>query len=136
METRLRSGTKSAIWRITGVFILAIVTYAFTRNWIQSGLITFIHHAVFLVVFYSHERFWLRFPIKRYLLQSVLKMFTYETICGNVILGVITYLVTGDVKQMTYVTLTYIGIKHVVYIINEFVWKRWEWGYEHSIRTY
>jgi len=127
-ESHLRSGSKSVIWRILGVIILAAITYAFTRSWIQTGLVTVIHHAVFLLVFYLHERIWLRFPVKRYLLQSLLKMFTYETICGNVILGLITYMVTGDVKQMTAITLTYIGTKHVVYVINEFVWKKIDWG--------
>lgn len=124
MESHLRSATKSVVWRITGILILAIITYAFTRNWIQTGLVTFIHHAVFLIVFYLHERFWLRFPIKRYLLQSIVKVLTYETFLGNVILGTITYLVTGNVKQMTMITLTYIGIKHIVYVINEFVWRK------------
>lgn len=124
METRLRSGVKSVIWRITGVIILAIITYAFTRSWIQTGLITFLHHGIFLIVFYLHERIWLRFPIKNLMHQSLVKMFTYETLCGNLILGTITYAVTGNFKQMTAVTLTYIGIKHICYIANEFVWKR------------
>jgi uncharacterized membrane protein len=51
-------------------------------------------------------------------------MLTYETLCGNVILGTISYLVTGSWKQMTAITLTYIGIKHIIYIFNEFVWDK------------
>ena len=124
METRLRSGVKSIIWRITGVVILAIITYAFTKSWIQAGLITFLHHSIFLIIFYLHERIWLKFPIKNLMYQSLAKMFTYETLCGNLILGAITYAVTGNLKQMTIITLTYIGTKHVCYIANEFVWKR------------
>ena len=124
METRFRSGIKSIIWRITGIIILAIITYAFTKSWIQTGLITVLHHSIFLIVFYLHERIWLRFPIENLMYQSLAKMFTYETLCGNLVLGTITYVVTGNFKQMTAVTLTYIGIKHICYIANEFVWKR------------
>jgi len=124
METRLRSGVKSIIWRITGIIILAIITYAFTKSWIQTGLITVLHHSIFLIVFYLHERIWLRFPIGNLMYQSLAKMLTYETLCGNLVLGTITYAVTGNFKQMTAVTLTYIGIKHICYIANEFVWKR------------
>jgi len=125
METHKRSVSKSIIWRIMGVLILAIVTYAYTREWIQTGLITIIHHGVFLFVFYFHERLWLRVKrIQNLTTRSILKMLTYETLCGNVILGTITYLVTGDWKQMTAITLTYIGIKHIVYIFNEFVWDK------------
>lgn len=134
-ETHLRSSSKSVIWRILGVFILATVTYAYTRRWITTGLITVIHHGVFLVVFYFHERFWLKMKEwrkipKSFFWLSMAKMFTYETLCGNVILGTITYCVTGSWKQMTAVTLTYIGIKHVIYVWNEFIWKRIKWGVE------
>lgn len=125
METRTRSASKSTIWRIMGVLILAIITYAYTRQWIQTGLITFIHHGVFLFVFYFHERLWLRVKrVKNLTTRSILKMLTYETFCGNVILGTITYLVTGSWKQMTAITLTYIGIKHLCYVFNEFVWDK------------
>lgn len=128
-ETKVRSGSKSVIWRIVGIIILAIVTYVYTRNWIQTGMVTVIHHVVFLLVFYFHERAWLRWCFwKNMWTRSLCKMFTYETICGNVILGLITYMVTGDAKKMTVITLTYIGIKHVIYIWNEFIWRKVIWG--------
>lgn len=128
-ETKTRSVTKSIIWRILGILILAGVTWFYTNDWIAVGLITFLHHGIFLVVFYYHERIWLR--VKRFqnlTSRSVAKMFTYETLCGNIILGTITYFVTKSWKAMTTITLTYIGIKHVTYIFNEFVWKKIRWG--------
>ena len=124
METILRSAEKSVVWRACGIIILAAITWMFTRDWMQVGLVTVIHHGIFLVVFYIHERVWLRFSVKNMLTRSVLKMFTYETLCGNIILGTITYLITGSLAKMTSITLTYIGFKHVCYIINEFVWRR------------
>jgi len=129
MEKQLRSWVKSAIWRVVGVVVLAAVTYFYTRSWITTSLVTILHHGVFLIVFYVHERIHLRYNhIKNLTLKSIVKMFTYETICGNVILGLITYFVTGNVKQMTQVTITYIVIKHLLYVWNEFVWVRCRWG--------
>jgi len=124
-DSHKKSVLKSIIWRILGVVILAVVTFAYTRSWISTGLITFIHHAVFLFVFYVHERIWFRIikPINLSW-RSVAKMLTYETLCGNVILGTITFLVTGSWKTMTAITLTYISIKHIIYILNEFVWHK------------
>ena len=122
MDSHFKSIMKSIIWRICGVIILAAITYAFTRSWIQTCFITFINHVIFLVVFYLHERIWFKFELKG-LKRKIAKMFTYETLCGNIILGIITYLVTGSWKAMTAITLTYIGIKHIVYILNEFVWR-------------
>lgn len=118
-----RSAVKSVVWRICGVVILAAITFAYTRKWITTGLVTVIHHGVFLLVFYLHERAWLKMRMEKPLLRSVLKCITYETILGNVILGTITYLITGDWKQMTAITLTYIASKHLCYVFNEFVWK-------------
>jgi len=129
METKRRSSLKSLIWRIMGVIILAIITYIYTGKWIQVGLITTIHHSIFLLVFYFHERLWLKCKrIKSFTTRSILKMITYETLLGNLILGTITYLITGSWKQMTAITITYIGIKHVTYTFNEFIWERIKWG--------
>ena len=127
-ENKKRSALKSFIWRIVGVVVLAAVTYGWTGNWIITGLVTVIHHTVFLLVFYLHERAWLRIKLDNMMWRSIGKMLTYETLCGNVILGTITYMVTGSWKQMTAVTLTYIGIKHVMYVWNEFIWKKIKWG--------
>jgi len=125
METKLRSATKSLIWRIMGVLILGAVTYFYTHHWVQTSIITFIHHGVFLFVFYFHERIWLKFKKPTSDLgRSLAKMFTYETLCGNIILGTITYCVTGDWKQMGKITITYISLKHLCFIINEFFWRR------------
>ena len=123
MDSRKRSLMKSIIWRIASVIILAIVTYAFTRSWITTGLVTLIHHAVFLVVFYFHERIWLKIKRIQGFWRKIYKTFTYEFLLGNIILGTITLLITGSWLAMTQITLTYIGIKHIMYIINEFIWE-------------
>ncbi len=123
METQIRSATKSFIWRIVGVLVLGAVTYGYTRHWVTTSWITFIHHNVFLFVFWAHERFYLHTDFTG-LTRKILKCITYETILGNFILAIITLAITGDVQKMGQITLTYIGIKHVIYILNEFVWDK------------
>ena len=113
--------TKSIVWRILGVFWLAFITWAFTRNWLQTSLITFIHHGTFLIVFYLHERIWLKVKM-RY--RQVAKSITYEIILGNVILGIITYLITKDPVKMSAITLTYIFTKLIMYYYYERLWER------------
>ena len=128
-DTKIRSAVKSFIWRIVGIIVLASVTWFYTHNWLTVGLVTFLHHAIFLVVYYYHERIWQRFKKpESYMARSLAKMFTYETLCGNIILGTITFCITGSWKDMTSITLTYIGIKHVIYIWNEFIWRKIKWG--------
>jgi len=127
-ELKKRSILKSFIWRVVGVIVLVAVTYGYTGDLITTGLVTVIHHIVFLLVYYLHERAWLKVKLDNMMWRSLAKMFTYETLCGNIILGFITFMITGDVKQMTAITLTYIGIKHVIYVWNEFIWKKIKWG--------
>ena len=122
-----RSTLKSFIWRIVGVIILAAVTYFYTRKWITTTWITFLHHGIFFFVFIAHERFWLHVDIMG-LKRKLFKMMTYETILGNFILAIISLVITGNVQQMTKITITYISIKHAVYVFNEFLWERIKWG--------
>jgi len=122
-ETRLKSSMKSIFWRLFGILILAVITYIYTQKWILMGAIVILHHGIFLLIYYLHERLWLKVRrIRNLTTRSILKMLTYETLCGNMVLGTISYLVTGSWKQMTAITLTYIGIKHVLYVWNEFIW--------------
>lgn len=128
-EKHYRSISKSIIWRVLGILILAVVTYAYTQNWFQTTLITALHHLAFVFIFYFHERIWMRSRWPRsFKWRSIAKMFTYETCLGNVVLGIISLAVTGNWKTMTMITITYIGIKHIVYIFNEFVWDKCNWG--------
>ena len=128
-EIYSRSALKSFIWRIAGVIILASITYFYTRHWIQTTWITVLHHGTFLFVFYIHERLWLKSKYPKGLVaRSIAKMFTYETLCGNIILGTITYFITGNLKQMTQITITYIAFKHIIYVWNEFIWDKIKWG--------
>ena len=85
---RLRIGShessllKSVVWRIMGVLVLGSVTFFFTRHWVITTAITLVHHATFVIVFYLHERAWMRYPTLKGKLRNVAKAFTYEIILG------------------------------------------------------
>lgn len=111
MISRKTSMLKSIIWRIIGVIILATITYLFTRRWITTTYITLTHHATFLLVYYLHERFWIKVgkPL------SKIKPFTYEVVLGMGIGGAIVYLYTGSFPMVTGITGTYTLVKIVTY---------------------
>ena len=124
MDSHLRSIIKSIFWRIIGVFWLGIITWICTRNWITVSWITFVHHSIFLVVFYLHERLWLLLPAVHPKIRHALKAVTYEVILGNLILGIISYYFTGSLQKMTFITLVYIQSKIVLYYFYDWVWSR------------
>ena len=60
METHKRSMVKSIVWRIIGVFLLGGITWSITKDWKEMTLITVLFHSIRMVMYYFHERIWLR----------------------------------------------------------------------------
>ena len=118
-----KSMLKSVIWRLLGIFVLAIVTYIFTRSLIQTGLITFLHHGAFLIIYYLHERVWFRIHRIQGKKRRMLRAFTYEIILGHCVLGLITLLVTGSWTKVTLITITYIENKLWIYLVYDWIWE-------------
>ena len=96
MESHARSWAKSVAWRIIGIIILGGISYAITRNWEQTTIITVIFHTVRLILYYFHERAWervswgklkhplSRFPVKNNLTPedfAAIKKFLEEQKC-------------------------------------------------------
>ena len=132
IETHTRSITKSIIWRVLGIIILATITYAFTKNLIQTTGITLVHHAMFLVIFYLHERLWLVISRKSQWLDKWKKFFrpfTYEIILGHIVLGLISLAFTSSWTTVTLITFTYIWNKIWIYYVYDWLWrKKIKWG--------
>ncbi len=126
-ETKTRSAVKSFIWRLVGVVILASVTFFYTHKWLTTTWITFLHHGVFFFIFILHERFWGFITITG-LKRKIIKTILYEDILGMYILGIISLVITGNVQTMSKITITYIAIKNLIFVANEFWWDRISWG--------
>ena len=118
MTSHKLSAIKSVLWRIMGIIVLATITYIFTRKWITTTHITFVHHGTFLIIFYLHERFWqwIKKP------TSSIKPWTYEVILGMGLGGLIVYLFTGSFTKVTQITGTYTVVKIVMYYIYDKIW--------------
>lgn len=127
-ENHTRSITKSVVWRIWGVLFLALVTYIYTNNWITTTLVTVLHHGIFLFVYYAHERFWLHVRwLKGSKWKPYARVFTYEMVLANIILGTITFLLTGELHTMTAITLTYVCNKYWMYCLYDWLWAKARW---------
>lgn len=122
---RRLSASKSVIWRIMGVFVLAAVTYFFTRHWIITSAITFVHHATFIGVFYAHERVWLRIVRPTDRARHATKAFVYEVILGMGIGGLIVFIFTSQWSKVTQITVTYTIIKIIMYYFYDRAWLLW-----------
>jgi len=127
-EKHSRSLTKSVTWRVLGVLFLSLVTYMVTGNWITTTLITVCHHGVFILVYYLHERAWLKISwLRNSRWKSVARVFTYEIILGNAILGLISLAFTGSLQQMSLITLIYISNKYWMFYSYDWLWSRIKW---------
>jgi len=135
-ESCIRSLSKGIIYRIISIATLIIITFSYTGNPIQVTLITGVSTIAFIIVFFFHERAWLRVKRpKEKLARSIAKMFTYITLIGITIMSTITYLFTRSIEVTTNVTLTYVIVKHFLYVINELIWYKIKWGSEKSCQN-
>jgi len=128
-ESHKRSALRSILWRLIGVGVLALITWIFTRSLIQTTLITVLHHGVFLIVYYLHERLWLK--IGNRILgrkRTLSRIILYEIVLGQGILALITFSITGSLQQMTLITEFYIGNKLWIYALYDWIWKKIRWG--------
>jgi uncharacterized membrane protein len=125
-ETRKRSLVKSLLWRVIGIFVYAIIFYLFTKQWGITLAGTLIHHTTFLLVFYLHERAWIKLGKN----DNWLKPFTYEIILGMGLGGLIVYFLTGSWKSVSQITVTYTIVKLILYYIYDKMWKNSKWGLE------
>ena len=123
-DSHRKSMLKSVIWRLIGIIILALITYFFTRSWIQTGLITFIHHFTFLFIYYLHERAWFKIHRIQGKKRRLLRAFTYEIILGHCVLGLISLSITGSWTKVTLITITYIENKLWIYCIYDWIWEK------------
>lgn len=117
---------KSVIWRLMGVAVLATITYIFTGNWITVGLVTIIHHATFLFVFWVHERAWQRFPTFGGAKRHIIKALFYEIVLGMGLGGLIVLTITGEWTKVTQITPIYTVVKLVMYFFYDKIWSEFK----------
>ena len=60
MDTKKRSWAKSITWRVIGIVLLGLIAYLVTGDWKAMTPITILFHAIRVVMYYFHERIWLR----------------------------------------------------------------------------
>ena len=118
------SMVKSLLWRLIGVVVLTIITYAYTGSIIQTGIITFVHHFAFILIYYLHERAWLRVHRIQGKKRRILRVFTYEIVLGHCVLGLISLAVTGSWTNVTLITITYIENKLWLYLVYDWLWDK------------
>jgi uncharacterized membrane protein len=135
-ESRIRSLSKGIFYRVISIITLIIVTYFYTGNLMQVTLITGVSTVTFIIVFFFHERIWLRIKKpKGKIARSIAKMLTYITLLGIAIMSTITYIFTRNFEITTGVTLTYVIVKHFLYVINELIWYKIKWGSEKTCQS-
>jgi uncharacterized membrane protein len=58
LESRRRSIIKSLVWRLSGIIVLGLITWMYTKNLEITTVVTVFFHSVNVVLYYLHERLW------------------------------------------------------------------------------
>lgn len=130
-ETHTRSLVRSIIWRMMSIVVLALITYLVTHSWMITTMITVLHHGASILGYYLHERFWLHIDKHiRVRARSVCRVVLYELVGSFLVLGTISWLVTGKLEQASWVTALYVGNKVWMYLAYDQIWGNINWGKE------
>lgn len=117
------SFAKSLVWRITGIIWLAILTYLITKDTVATTGITIGHHTTCILTYFFHERVWAKIKwalgLKR---RSILKSFTYEIITCHIMLGLIAWFFTQELKTMALIPVIYLNSRILMYYFYERIW--------------
>ena len=130
-ENHKRLLTKAIMWRAIGIVVLAMITYAFTQSLFITSLITILHHGIFIFGYYIQDRFWLWTKwLNGSKWKPFARVFLYEIVIANIVLGIISFAVTGSLQQMTTITLTYTLNKYWMFYTYDYAWSRTKWQTE------
>jgi len=117
---------KSLIWRVTGIIWLAVLTYLITKDKVAVAGITIGHHTTCVLTYFLHERLWTKIKWalgkKR---RSILKSFTYEIITCHIMLGLMAWLFTHQIKTMAIIPVIYLNSRIIMYYFYERIWGKW-----------
>jgi len=58
IDSKKRSITKALTWKVLGLVVISLITYALTGNLKTVGLMAALYHAIMMVLFYVHESVW------------------------------------------------------------------------------
>jgi len=59
--------------------------------------------------------------------RSIAKAISYRIIC-IIMLALVTYLITGDIFEMTSIVIVFQSIQMFIYYFHERLWERIKWG--------
>jgi uncharacterized membrane protein len=140
-EKHYRSLLKGITWRIIGTIDTIFLSWLFTRNIITAFKIGGIEVFTKIILFYLHERVWLKlnfarkkidlgngkFIIKDHHHRSIIKGFSWRFF-GTIDTTVIAFFVTGDYIKAFSIGFTEIITKVFLYWIHERIWFRIKLG--------
>jgi uncharacterized membrane protein len=127
-KSRANSLVKSILWRVMGYIVKFIITYIFVKffNYPEPGktalIISTVHHATFIIVFYLHERFWNSIKKDLGRLRTIIKAFIYEVILGMGIGTLIVFIFTKNWTLASTSTIVYTIVKLIMYYLYDRLW--------------
>ena len=60
--------------------------------------------------------------------RSIMKAVSYRIIC-IIMLSIVTYLITDNLIEMTFIVIIFQSIQMIIYYFHERFWEKMKWGY-------
>lgn len=148
MESNLRSVTKGVTWRVIATLDTILLAYLFTGDVSTAFTIGGLEILTKTVLYYVHERLWLRLPVVFPLLWTeedpdtimrrhvgLIKAVTWR-VFGAADTILLSFLVTGDLGASISIGGLEVITKIFLYYFHDRAWEKVSWGRKWSRTQY
>jgi uncharacterized membrane protein len=126
MDSHKRTILKTITWRVLAIIITIVGISFFDESWGFAVTVGLIINGIKTILYYIHERIWttIRWQRKRREeshLRTLVKTISWKIITG-IVMGIIMYIYTRDLKVSIVSSFGVNAVKAVFYYLHERLW--------------
>ena len=125
---------KTITWRVVGTLDTIFLSWAITANPFTGMKIGAVELASKMVLYYLHERYWLKIEVINSQRRHLLKTFTWRAV-GTLDTILLSWLITGDPLTGLKIGFTEVITKMILYYLHERAWYRISFGLDKRIKV-
>lgn len=118
---------KTLTWRILGTLDTIIISLIITGNPLMGLKIGFVEVFTKMILYYFHERIWIRIPIQESRKRHLLKTFSWRFI-GTLDTVLLSWIISGNPMTGLKIGGFEVITKMILYYVHERIWYRLNFG--------
>ncbi len=125
---------KTITWRIIGTLDTIVLSWIITGNPLMGLKIGFTEVITKMILYYLHERMWLRLPISESRKRHIFKTLTWRLV-GTTDTVILSWIISGNPLTGFKIGLVEVVTKMILYYLHERTWYKINFGFNKKITS-